>query len=68
MRAASIGALAAHSPFPIDRRSWIVYPNPVPIACGTAAAFVIKAWLVATSEANDWRADPRAVDSGVMRF
>jgi hypothetical protein len=68
MRAASIGALAPHWPFPIVLKSWMVYPKPVPIACGTAAALLIKAALFAALEAKDWRADARACESGSFKL
>lgn len=46
----------------------MVYPNPVPMAWGTAAAEVMRAGLLAASAANDCSALPRAVDSGDLRF
>lgn len=38
------------------------------MADGTAAAEVMRAGLVDAEEANDWRAEARAEDRGVMRF
>jgi len=38
------------------------------MADGTAAAEVMRAGFVDAEEANDWRAEARAEDRGVMRF
>jgi hypothetical protein len=63
-----MGALAAHWPFPIVRRSWMVYANPTPMAWGTACAFTIRPWLVAACAVKYSRADALADERGDLRF
>lgn len=62
-----MGAAEDHCMFPMERRSNIVYPKPVPIAWGTRAAFVRAVGLFALADTKFWyavaRAEVRAVES-----